>query len=90
MKMIGKLAYWNAQKTFGIIETKTPEGAGYRIERYFLHASQVVFQPEEIREGQLVRFVVREREPKEGHLRYAGSVEIFGTSEQAQQQGGAL
>ena len=78
MKLMGKLSYWNAQKAFGIIETRTKEGAGYRLERFFLHRQQITFEPATgIHEGQLVRFVVRDRQPEAGKLPYAGSAEIF-------------
>jgi cold shock CspA family protein len=78
MKRMGKLCFWNSQKSFGIIETRTKEGAGYRLERFFLHRQQIRFEPEAgIHEGQLVRFVVREGEPPAGKLQVAGSAEIF-------------
>jgi hypothetical protein len=90
---IGKLIYWNS--TYGFIETRVPEPIGIKIERYFLHSSQIVLEPSIIHEGQIVRFLVRERQPEPGKLPYAGSAEIFETPERLQAaekggQGGAL
>ena len=78
MKLLGKLGYWNAEKGFGFIEVRHKEDIGVRIERFFVHASQVVLEPEVgIRVGQLVRFVIRERQLPADKYRAAGSVEIF-------------
>lgn len=79
MKTIGKLIYWDKQKGFGFVETRTAEPIGTRIERYFLHAHRVILQPSEIHEGQTVRFAISDRKPKAGQLLCADDAEIFET-----------
>ena len=82
--LIGRLSHWNAQRSFGFIEVKTPDRVGYRITKYFLHASQIVIEPEQIKVGQVVRFEVRKEEPQRGPLPFAGEVEIYENMEQLQ------
>jgi cold shock CspA family protein len=79
---IGTLIYWNSR--FGFIEVRIPEPIGIKIERYFLHHSRIVLEPETIHEGQSVRFVVRAQQPQPGKLPYAGDAEIFESMEQLQ------
>jgi hypothetical protein len=94
MKIEGSLCYWNSRKLFGIVEVRTRESVGYRLEKYFLHQSQVIFQAvEEPHEGDIVLFTVRtERRPLEvGMLPSATEAEIFESLEQmkaAAQKGG--
>ena len=92
MKLEGVLYYWNPQRYFGVIEVRVRMGAGWRLDKYFLHSSQIVFQTvEEIRSGCWARFEIRNFETKPGQLPLAGNVEIFENQQQAQQaQGGAL
>jgi cold shock CspA family protein len=77
MKIIGQLIYWDKQKGFGFVETRTPEPIGIRLERYFLHANRIILQPSEIHEGQTVRFELSEHKSKTGQLPCADSAEIF-------------
>jgi hypothetical protein len=77
-KMKGTLIYWNARKFFGIVEVKTRQDIGWRIDKYFLHASQIKFQTvEQIHESCWVRFELRNRPAKPGLLPDAGSAEVF-------------
>jgi len=93
-KLIGTLFYWN--RTFGLVETKIEFGAGFKVERYFLHRSRIIFQPTEICKDQIVRFVVLDKEPPAGKLPFAAEAEIFESVAQMQAdsekggQGGAL
>lgn len=72
---------------FGIVEVRAREGAGYRLQKYFLHQSQVVFQTmEQPREGDIVLFSIRpeRRTLALGMLPSAMDAEIFETVEQMQ------
>jgi cold shock CspA family protein len=83
--MKGTLIYWNSTKCFGVIQVKTRQDIGWRIDTFYLHASQIKFQTvEEIHEGCLVRFEFRNQRPKPGLLPDAGSAEVFETLEQLQ------
>jgi hypothetical protein len=91
MKIEGSLCYWNSRKLFGIVEVRIREGAGYRLEKYFLHQSQVIFQAvEQPQEGDVVRFAVRSsrRLSEPGMLPSATEAEIFESLEQLQAEKG--
>jgi hypothetical protein len=81
-KLIGKLFYWNGR--IGLIEARIPEHGGYKIARYFLHCSQIVFEPEQISKDQVVRFTTLDRKPAPGKLPFAGDAEIYESLEQLQ------
>jgi cold shock CspA family protein len=84
MKTEGKLCYWNSRKFYGIVEVRTREGAGYRLDKYFLHQSAVDFLGvEEPQEGDVVRFSIRaSRKKSADSLPCAVDAEIFASAEQ--------
>jgi hypothetical protein len=84
MKLIGRLSYWNDQKLFGFIESRTPDRIGFRVQKYFLHSSEIQIEPELIQVGQFVRFIIKSKQPRSGPLPFAGEVEVYENMEQLQ------
>jgi hypothetical protein len=58
----GSVIYWNEGKKFGVVESREPWKGGFKLTKYFLHQSRIVFMTEEPQLGSFVRFEVRDIE----------------------------
>src|SRR5260370_25683834 len=97
MKTEGVLVYWNPVQKFGIVECREPWNGGFKLTKYFLHQSKIIFIVGEPRLDCFVRFEIDNR-PKmkllmsgKPALPEAFAAEVYQTREQAEKgQGGAL
>ena len=60
MKLLGRIELWYPNKPtgpFGFVTVNNPVmGGGFAVDRYFLHASRIVYVMSEVKTGCLVRF----------------------------------
>lgn len=86
--LTGKLIWWSSTRNFGFIEVPVREGGGTRIDRYFLHRTNIDYRTvEEPRIGNVVRFDVDplidgDRRPAK-KFPLATNARVFETQEQA-------
>jgi hypothetical protein len=61
MKTEGYLVYWNPVQKFGVIECSEPWNGGFKLTKFFLHRSKIVFIVGEPRLDCFVRFRIDNR-----------------------------
>jgi hypothetical protein len=80
MKTEGYLVYWNPVQKFGVIECSEPWNGGFKLTKFFLHRSKIVFIVGEPRLDCFVRFRIDNRPP----LPEAFDAEVYPDQQQAE------
>lgn len=92
MKNEGYLVYWNPMQKFGIIECREPWNGGYKLTKFFLHRSKIIFIVGEPQVDSFVRFEVGRPRPSKTGMMASGrpllpeafDAEVYPSREQAE------
>ncbi len=94
MKNEGVLVYWNPVQKFGVVECREPWNGGFKLTKFFLHQSKIIFIVGEPRLECFVRFEIDKRPMKKNPLTSgrpalpeAFDAEVYPSREQAEKGG---